>query len=48
MSPPELLVAGKALLWFALPLAFALRELWLLRDRRPSADQRCSERRWLR
>lgn len=33
-----LLILGKATLWWALPLAFAIRELWLLR--RLSADRR--------
>ena len=34
MTGGELLLVGKALLWFALPLLLALNELRLLRRRR--------------
>lgn len=32
MSAEEVLVAGKALIWFAIPIAIALWELWKLGD----------------
>jgi hypothetical protein len=32
VDPETLLIAGKALIWFAIPLAIAVRELWKLRD----------------
>lgn len=34
MTGAELLVAGKALIWFAIPLVFALNELRLARRAR--------------
>lgn len=33
MSSAEILTAGKALIWFAIPLAIAFWELWRLRNR---------------
>jgi len=33
MSSAEILTAGKALIWFAVPLAIGFWELWRLRDR---------------
>lgn len=33
MSAEAILVAGKALIWFAIPLGIAGWELWRLRDR---------------
>jgi hypothetical protein len=33
LSSEELLVAGKALIWFLIPLALAVWELWRIRDR---------------
>lgn len=33
MTSGEILTYGKALIWFAIPLALAFRELWRLRDR---------------
>jgi hypothetical protein len=33
MNSAEILTAGKALIWFAIPLAIAFWELWRLRDR---------------
>jgi hypothetical protein len=32
LSAEEILVAGKALIWFLIPLALAGWELWRLRD----------------
>jgi hypothetical protein len=32
MNPEIVLVAGKALIWFAIPLGLAAWELWRLRD----------------
>jgi len=33
LNSEELLIAGKALIWFAIPVAIALWELWRLRDK---------------
>jgi hypothetical protein len=33
LNAEEILVAGKALIWFLVPLALAGWELWRLRDR---------------
>jgi hypothetical protein len=33
MTSGEILTYGKALIWFAIPLALAFWELWRLRDR---------------
>ncbi len=41
MSAAELLIAGKALLWFAIPLALAL---WELRRLRVDRDRPCTRR----
>lgn len=39
MTSGELLVLGKALIWFGIPIAFALWELWgLSRARRARAE----------
>jgi len=42
VSSGALLVAGKALIWFAVPLALAIYELWTVRrprnDRAPTDD----------
>ena len=48
MGAPELLVAGRALLWFAVPLILALRELWLVRPRQGPAARRSGALRPLR
>lgn len=33
MSSETILIAGKALIWFAIPIAFAAWEIWKLRKR---------------
>ena len=33
MSPEAILVVGKGVLWFGLPIAFCVWELWKLRDK---------------
>ena len=33
MSAETILVAGKAMIWFAIPLGLAAWELWRLRDK---------------
>lgn len=40
MNAEELLVAGKALIWFLIPLGIAVWELWRLRDRKRDSDGR--------
>ncbi len=40
MSAEEILIAGKALIWFLIPLGIAFWELWRLRDRKQDSDGR--------
>ena len=39
MTAEELLIAGKALIWFAIPLGIAAWELWRLRDHGRESDR---------
>jgi len=39
MSAEQILIAGKALIWFLIPLAIAFRELWSLRASKHDSDR---------
>jgi|GEM_PF-4358368 len=39
MNAEQILIAGKALIWFLIPLEIAFRELWNLRDRKQDSDR---------
>jgi len=39
MSAEQILIIGKVLIWFLIPLGAAFGELWRLRDRKQDSDR---------